>query len=64
MMRRLSGRVAKLEGKGGKDHFVMAADHAEAEAIREWWRANPLSRLPGHRLYIVFSTMPKKDPNL
>ena len=64
MTRRLSGRVAKLEGKGGKDHFRFAEDEAEAEAIREWWRANPLSRLPGHRLYIVFSTMPKKDPNL
>lgn len=64
MMRRLSGRVAKLEGKGGKDHFVMAADRAEAELIHAQWQNSPYARMPGHRLFVIISTMPPKDLNL
>lgn len=66
MIRRISNRVAKLENKlgGSKDHFVIAADHAEAELIHAQWQSSPFSKMPGHRLFVIISNMPPKDPNL
>lgn len=66
MTRRISSRVAKLENKfaGAKDHFVIAEDHADAELIHARWREGPFSKMPGHRLFVIISNMPKKDPNL
>lgn len=42
----------------------MAADHAEAELIHAQWEKSPFARMPGHRLFVIISTMPPKDPNL
>lgn len=66
MTRRIAARVAKLENKlgGAKDHFIIAEDHAEAAEIHARWQSSPFAKMPGHRLYVIISNMPKKDPNL
>jgi hypothetical protein len=58
--------VVKLENKhaGPKDHWRFAHSKAEADAVNEWWQASPYSKLPGHRLFIIHSPLPPKDPNL
>ncbi len=66
MTRRISARVAKLENKAGgaKDHWRFAHTQAEVDAVHEWWQASPYSKMPGHRLFVIRSPLPPKDPNL
>lgn len=66
MTRRISNRVAKLESKlaGAKDHYFIAEDHAEADQIFARWDASPFSKMRGHRIFVIVSNMPKKEPHL